>query len=362
MGHLTIVASGSGGHVLPGMSILEEAKKKGHTVSWVGTPNGIETQFLPKEIAYHTCLVQGLHGQNWRRYCAAPAQLKRAFWSSRQFLKAVGSDAVLCMGGYISGPAGLAARSLSIPLLIHESNCKPGWANRCLAPFSQMIFTGFPDVFSTHHSAQCVGNPLRHSFYKQFSDAKRPASQSLHVLVLGGSQGAMAINRITSDAVRLSLTQQTEVQPIQWWHQTGRPDFERQKAWYAAYPDAQVRLSSFIDKMGEAYRWADLVVCRAGAMTVSELAHTGKPAIFIPYPYLKDQHQAHNAHNLIDRGQGIILKQETDTGKKLNALLDRFMTSPNTLKAMSKPVSDKQSAAHLVVEAFMSLCHESTGA
>jgi UDP-N-acetylglucosamine--N-acetylmuramyl-(pentapeptide) pyrophosphoryl-undecaprenol N-acetylglucosamine transferase len=351
MKHLTIVASGSGGHVLPGISVLEAAREQGHVVSWVGTPNGIETQFLPDDVPYAACLVKGLHGQNWRRYLAAPGQLQRAFMQARRFLKQVKSDAVLCMGGYVSGPVGLAARSLSIPLLLHESNRTPGWANRCLAPLSKMVLTGFPGVLSRHPSVCYVGNPLRHSFYQQFDQAKRPESKTLHVLVLGGSQGAMAINRIVSETIDLIGCSGKLHQQISWWHQTGRPDYERQKAWYVAHPDASVRASDFIESMGEAYRWADLVVCRAGAMTVSELTHTGKPVVFIPYPYLKDQHQAYNAQYVLDRGQGVQLVQDSDTAQKLYDVLKDFVSDPQALRVMVRPVSRKQSAAQLVVDA-----------
>jgi UDP-N-acetylglucosamine--N-acetylmuramyl-(pentapeptide) pyrophosphoryl-undecaprenol N-acetylglucosamine transferase len=257
-------------------------------------------------------------------------------------------DVVLGMGGFVAGPGGLMAKLLGIPLIIHEQNRVPGTTNRLLAKIANRILEAFPDSFSREVKAECTGNPLRKQFLNRRDDSGRRSNQAIHILVVGGSQGAQVLNEVVPEAVR-------QLEDVRIKHQTGTAMFEQVKNRYEVL-GVNADVSAFIDDMVAAYQWADMVICRAGAMTVSEVAALGVPAIFIPLPHAIDDHQTANARYLTDAGAGVCLMQ-----KDLDAatLAEQITKMLKQLDAMSKTA--KQCARLDATEVVAGYCMAEAG-
>lgn len=330
--HVLIMAGGTGGHVFPALAVAEELRARGHAVTWLGTARGIEARLVPQaSIALETIGVTGLRGKGWRTLLAAPWRLVRALWQARAVLKRVQPQVVLGMGGFASGPGGLAAWLQGRPLVVHEQNAIPGLTNRSLARLAVTVLEAFPGSFPASRNAQAVGNPVRAALTNLPTPAQRFATRngSRRILILGGSQGARALNEIVPRALS-----ETNVS-CEVWHQTGA-DMEREVA--AAYVQygIQARVATFIDDMAAAYGWADLVVCRAGAMTVSEIAAAGVAAVFIPFPAAVDDHQTHNARVLEAAGAARIVQQRDLTHEMLANVLHELLQDRARLHRMAE--------------------------
>lgn len=312
-----VMAGGTGGHVFPGLAVAAELRRHEIPVVWLGAEGGMEQQLVPKHgIAFHGIRVQGVRGKGWRRKLRLPLDLAAAFLQARRVLRRERPRSVLSMGGYAAGPGGLAAAWLGVPLLVHEQNSIPGLTNRVLARLARQIFTGFPTAFAGR--GLWVGNPVRAEIAAIVAPEQRLAERTgpLRLLVLGGSQGARALNQLLPQ----TLAQMAPEQRPEVWHQCGARMLETAQA---AYREAGVsgRISAFIDDMAQAYAWADLVLCRSGALTLAEVAAAGVASLLVPYPYAVDDHQTANARWLVDVGAAELLPESALDASGLKARL-----------------------------------------
>ncbi len=308
-----IMAGGTGGHIFPGLAVAEALRAKGWQVQWLGAPNSMESRLVPpRGFELQTIDFSGVRGKGLVTLALLPLRLLKAFWQSIQVIRRVKPDVVVGLGGYISFPAGMMAVLLGKPLVLHEQNSVAGMANKVLARVADKVFTAFPQVFA---KGEWVGNPLRTEFLQQADPAARFAgrlagqSGPLNLLVVGGSLGAKALNDVVPQALaRIPLAKRPKV-----IHQSGEKQIDALRANYAA-AGVQATLTPFITNTAEAFAQADLIVCRAGASTVTEIAAVGAAAVFVPFPFAVDDHQTVNARFLSDQGAAKIVVQ-----KDLNA-------------------------------------------
>jgi len=297
------MAGGTGGHVFPALAVAGSLIEKGWQVSWLGTQKGLESRVVPENnIEIDWLSVAGVRGKGWSSKITAVLMLFKACAQARKILRQRKPDVVLGMGGFVAGPGGLMAKLLGIPLIIHEQNRVPGTTNRLLARLADQVLEAFPGSFNKKINAKCTGNPLRKAFLNLPETAERSIAQEIRLLVVGGSQGAQILNNVVPEAV-------AELKDIHVKHQTGAAMLEQVTERYKAL-GVHAEVNAFIEDMVAAYQWADIVICRSGAMTVSEVAAVGKPAIFIPLPGAIDDHQTANARYLTDSGAGLILLQK----------------------------------------------------
>lgn len=334
-----VMAGGTGGHVFPALAVADELRARGALINWLGTARGIETRLVPAaNIPLHFISVEGVRGRGVAGLLKAPFLIIYAVLQSLQIMRRIKPDVVIGFGGFASGPGGLAAVLSGIPLVIHEQNAVAGTTNRLLAKIARRILAAFPDAFigRSEPDVQVVGNPVRQQIQQLASPSVRYQTRidqqlPLRLLVVGGSLGAKAINELVPEAVsHLPLNVRPQI-----WHQTGKIHAEATTALYMKH-QVNAKVDAFIDDMAAAYAWADLVICRAGALTVSELMMTGVASILIPLPSAIDDHQTFNAKNLTDVGAGIALVQKDLTAAKLAALLLTELADRNHLKSMAE--------------------------
>lgn len=326
---ILIMAAGTGGHVFPALACAQEFKSRGYQVHWLGAGRGIECRVVPAAgIELHNISATGLRGKGVVKLLGAPWQLLRALWQAYFLLRRIKPVCVLGFGGYVTGPGGLAARLCRIPLVIHEQNAVAGTANRKLAGWAARICQAFPGVFSGD-KVTTTGNPLRAELMQAVTP-KTQINQPPRVLVLGGSLGAQALNQLLPPALALLPEQQRP----QVRHQAGDGHAEATARLYQqAGVTAQV--TAFIDDVAQAYVWADLVICRAGALTVSELALMGRAAFLVPLPQAIDDHQRKNAEFLVSNGAALLLEQHSTMPKDLARELGKVFEQEQTALSMS---------------------------
>jgi len=328
-----IMAGGTGGHVFPALAVAEELVARGVAVSWLGTRRGLEARVVPAAgYPLETMRVSGLRGKGALRLLLAPFMLLVALLQALVILLRLRPRAVLGMGGFASGPGGVIAWLLRRPLLIHEQNSVAGMTNRWLAPLAHTVMEAFPGSLPAKYRPLHTGNPVRREITRLPDPVERLAKRqgALRVLVVGGSLGAHALNT----AVPAAMTRLSSGKTVSVRHQTGAADLEAvTQAYAAAGVDAQV--SAFIDDMAAAYAWADLVICRAGALTVAELAVAGVAAILVPFPHATDDHQTGNARFLADAGAAILVPQQTLDPERLGLLLEDFAARREVLLEMA---------------------------
>lgn len=339
---IVIMAGGTGGHVFPALAVAQYLETQDWQVSWIGTHRGMEHRIVPaNNIEIDWLTVNGVRGKGFLALFKMPLMLIKSCLEARKILQIRKPDVVLGMGGFVAGPGGLMAKLMGIPLVIHEQNRVPGTTNRLLSGIANKVLQAFPDSFATAKSAIFTGNPLRKALTQQHSK-KQCHSDVLHILVIGGSLGAQRLNEVVPEALAL-LNRPVEVR-----HQTGTAMYQ---AVVQAYQEKllKAQVTEFIDDVLDAYTWADLVVCRAGAMTVSEVAALGVASILVPYPYAIDDHQTANAQYLADSGAGILLAQQQLTGA---FLAEQIIYCSTRLEAMAKAArqSAKMNATELVAE------------
>ncbi len=329
-----IMAGGTGGHVFPALAVAERLQAHGAPVVWMGTRRGLEATLVPKAgIPVEWIGVAGLRGKNLRQRLLTPIMLSQALWQAGTVLRRLRPPVVLGMGGFVSGPGGVMSRLLSIPLVVHEQNAIAGMTNRWLARIARRVMEAFPGTFSPERRATTVGNPVRASIAELPPPAERFAGRMgpRRLLVLGGSQGALALNQLVPQALaRLPESERPEV-----WHQAGG---QLHEAAQAAYREAGItaRLTPFIEDMAEAYGWADLVLCRAGALTIAELAAAGVGAVLVPFPFAVDDHQTANAHFLERDSAALVCQQAALTAERLVALLRELLSDRDRLLRMAE--------------------------
>ena len=350
-----IMAGGTGGHIFPGLAVAQALRERGWRVHWLGgtgTPTNpsMEIQLVPKQgFAFEALNFSGVRGKGFVTLAMLPWRLLRACWQSLRVLRRVKPDVVLGLGGYITFPAGLMSIWLGKPLVLHEQNSVAGMANKVLASMADRVFTAFPDVLKR---SQWVGNPLRRAFLDRPGPAERFAGRSgpLRLLVVGGSRGARALNDIVPRALALIPKDQRP----QVLHQSGVKQIDELRGNYAA-AGVLADLTPFIDHSAQAFADADLVICRAGAGTVTELAAVGAAAVLVPLPSAVDDHQTHNARFLVDQGAGWLLPQSELSPMSLAKLLQKTERSALMDCALRAKSLQKVTATERIVAACAEL-------
>jgi len=345
-----IMAGGTGGHVFPGIAIAQALNKEGIEVRWLGTQGGMEAEWVNNaQIPFVAISIKGLRGNGLIGWLKAPINVTRAWSQARTVMQQQQPDLVLGMGGFVCGPGGLAAKSLGIPLVLHEQNAIPGLTNKLLAPIAKKVITAFAqNKIHGKHVIQ-IGNPVRAGLE---AIPTVQAKEHCHLLVLGGSRGALALNETLPKALALL----PENQRPQITHQTGQKTLlQAQQAYQASQVEANV--VPFIDDMQKAYASADMVLCRSGALTVSELMATARPAIMVPYPHAVDDHQTSNAQALVELGGGEVIQQSDLTAEFLAEVLKRWCLDSTNRVAASKSIRHqaKQQATEQILEILIDL-------
>ena len=334
-----VMAGGTGGHIFPGIAVAEALRAKGWRVVWMGNPDGMEARIVPAR-GYETAWVRfgALRGKGLVRKLMLPINLLSGFWQALRELRRAKPDVVLGMGGYITFPGGMMAALLGRPLVLHEQNSVAGLANRVLARVADRVLTGFPDAFQ---KAAWVGNPVRAEIAEVAPPTERFDGREgpLRILVVGGSLGAAALNEAVPAALgRLPVEHRPSVV-----HQAGEKQIERLRM---AYSRARVEgdLRPFIDDMASAYAEADLVICRAGALTVAELAAVGAASLLVPFPHAVDDHQTGNARFLAEHGGAYLLPQTELNAERLAGILasidrPRLLQMAEHARALARPLA-----------------------
>lgn len=326
-----IMAGGTGGHVFPALAVADRLSRDGVSVVWMGTRAGIESRLVPAAgYPVEWISVAGLRRKGLLAWFKAPLAVMKAVLEALAALRRQRPAVVLGMGGFASGPGGIAAWLLRRPLVIHEQNAAAGLTNRLLSRLARCVLEAFPGTFPGGRFAKAVGNPVRSEIFECRRARQDGIPERPHLLVLGGSQGALALNEIVPAALaRMAPDARPEV-----WHQAGRT----LEAARRAYGDAQahIRLDGFIDDMATAYAWADLVICRSGALTVAELAAAGVPAILVPYPSAVDDHQTRNGAYLQRADAAVIIQQSALTPEGLQAHLETLLSDRDRLATMGR--------------------------
>ena len=314
-GPVLIMAGGTGGHVFPALAVADKLKEQGVAVVWLGTKKGIESRVVVEagyEIRWLS--VSGLRGKNKLSLILAPFKLLRACMQALKVIIEIKPVAVLGMGGFASGPGGLMAYVTRKPLLVHEQNAIPGLTNTLLSKMAGVVIESFPNSFKKKLSARLIGNPVRTGISKLPEPAQRLQDRrdDLNLLVVGGSLGAAILNNTIPEMMTLI----GEDKKVNVWHQTGERNINETQQLYKKL-NVEARVDAFINDMAEAYEWADVVVCRSGAMTVSELAMAGVASILVPYPFAVDDHQTANAMYLVNKDAAILMHQTQLNAERL---------------------------------------------
>lgn len=344
-----VMAGGTGGHIFPGLAVADSLRRQGVAVRWLGARGGMECDKVPAVgIELDVVDISGLRGKGAAGWVTGPFKLVRAVWQAFRLLGAHRPACAISFGGYAAGPGGLAAKLRGVPLLVHEQNRVPGMTNRTLARFASKVLQAFPGSWEERYGAETVGNPVRREVVELEDPETRLAGREgpLRILLTGGSQGALALNRLVPEALGLVAAEGIEFQVR---HQAGprwveetlaayekagidcrrgvsrdrEQAVDQQKTVAADAPPTggQAVVTDFIKDMASAYAWADVVVCRAGALTVSEVAAAGVAALFVPFPHAVDDHQTRNAEYLVENDAALLLQQsQTDARKLANVL------------------------------------------
>ncbi len=346
-----VMAGGTGGHIFPGLAVAEELRARGWRVHWLGTPGSMESRIVPPQgFAFEPIDFSGVRGKGLITLALLPMRLLRAFWQSVGVVRRVKPDVVIGLGGYVTFPGGMMAVLLGKPLVLHEQNSVAGLVNKVLAGVADRIFTAFPNVLK---KGVWVGNPLRAAFTRQAGPQERFAGRSgpLRLLVVGGSLGAKALNDIVPQAVALLPADQRPVVK----HQSGAAQIDALRANYEA-AGVEATLTPFIDDTATAFAEADLIVCRAGASTVTEIAAVGAAAVFVPFPFAVDDHQTTNAQFLVGQGGGWLVQQRDLTPQWLAEMLQKTERTTLMERALEAKSMQKTQATREVVTA----CEELT--
>ncbi|MFK8067111.1 MAG: undecaprenyldiphospho-muramoylpentapeptide beta-N-acetylglucosaminyltransferase [Gammaproteobacteria bacterium] len=327
---IMIMAGGTGGHVFPALAVADYLHEKEIPLLWLGTKKGLEARVVPE--ADHrllTLTISGVRGVGFLKLLIAPFKILLAVFQAIKIMINHRPAAVLGMGGFASGPGGIAAWLMRIPVVIHEQNAIAGMTNKYLAKIATRVFTAFPNTFDNRNE-QHVGNPVRASIVDLKKQTKN--NDQIRILIVGGSLGASSLNTIVPHALS-QITNKKEYE-LNIWHQTGQGGFDQTQKQYKALK-IKARVEPFLDDIDQAYGWADFVICRSGALTVSELAAAGLPSILVPYPHAVDDHQTMNAGYLVDADAAVIIPDSDLTKEKLASIINDWIDNPGKLIDMS---------------------------
>lgn len=349
-----IMAGGTGGHIFPGLAVAEALRHRNIPVRWLGAEGGMETRTVPEAgIELDLVAITGLRGKGVMRWIRMPLMLLKAVWQARRLLEANKPGCALSFGGYAAAPGGIAAWTKGIPVLVHEQNRIPGMTNRLLTKFARTVLQGFPGTFPPAMGAIDSGNPVRGDVAALEDPKTRLQGRQgpIRILVTGGSQGAQVLNLNVPAALKLlPASIEYEVR-----HQAGAKQVDEA---VRAYGDAGVSadIQPFIKDMAEAYAWADLVICRSGALTVAELAAAGVASVLVPFAYAVDDHQTRNAEYLSEAGAAIIVPQATLAAEPLANVLEPLLTDRGQLLSMS--LAARQKALPHAAETVAESCRQ----
>ena len=327
---LMVMAGGTGGHVFPALAVAKELRSRGVEITWLGTKRGLESTVIPaNDIAIEWVSVEALRGKGALSLQLSPFKLSRAMWQSASAIRRVQPDCILGMGGFVAGPGGLVARLLAKPLIVHEQNAVAGLTNKYLAKIANRVLTGFPEVSGLPSSAVWLGNPVRESIKATSANS----SNAVNVLIIGGSQGAHSFN--TKLPKVFKQVQQGGSSEFSIWHQSGKGRDHDVRSAYAEL-GVEAKVSEFIDDMADAYAWADLLICRSGAMTVAECCAASKPSLLVPYPFSAGDHQEKNAMTLVKVGAAKMLANQQIDQAVFVETLSALLSDKSTLKKMGQ--------------------------
>ncbi|MBT1446505.1 undecaprenyldiphospho-muramoylpentapeptide beta-N-acetylglucosaminyltransferase [Shewanella sp. JM162201] len=349
---LLVMAGGTGGHVFPALAVARKLAAEGWQVRWLGTADRMEARLVPQHgFDIDFIDIQGVRGNGLLRKLAAPVKILRSVLQARGVIQSFKPDVVLGMGGFASGPGGVAARLCGIPLVLHEQNAIAGMTNKILSRIASRVLCAFEGAFGT--AGETVGNPIREELVALGGAERETRTEALKVLVVGGSLGAKVFN----DLMPKVTSQLAKEQPVVVWHQTGRGNLDAvQQAYQELGQDGAVQVAEFIDDMEAAYRWADVVLCRSGALTVSELAAVGLPSILVPYPLAVDDHQTMNAKVLVDAGAAFLVPQPIATAE---LVADKLRLLGNDREELARMGKRARAAAVLdATEQVAGVCRE----
>ncbi|MEA3278827.1 MAG: undecaprenyldiphospho-muramoylpentapeptide beta-N-acetylglucosaminyltransferase [Pseudomonadota bacterium] len=336
---VAVMAGGTGGHVFPALAVANLLRDQGMEVFWIGTRRGLEARLVPAQgFSLEWISIEGLRGKGAKQVLAVPWRLLVALRQAAEILRRRRPSLVLGMGGFASGPGGLMARALGMPLVIHEQNQIPGLTNKWLSRIADRVFEAFPGSFPASRGAVACGNPVRPEIALLPPPVERLVGRTgpHRLLVLGGSLGAKVLNETVAFAVAtLPFERRPQIR-----HQAGERTLEAARSAYEA-AGVTAEVTPFIADMAAAYGWADLVVCRAGALTVSELAAAGVGSVLVPYPYAVDDHQTANARYLADVGAARLVPQTDLTPDSLGAILAELLADPKRLEAMAEAARNR---------------------
>lgn len=326
---IMILAGGTGGHVYPALAVAKMLADSGNQVFWMGTQKGLEARVVPaNNFEIDWLSVSGIRGKRGLSLVKAPFLLVYACIQAALILCRRKPHVVIGMGGFVSGPGGLMAWLMRVPLVLHEQNTIPGTTNRILASVANRVLEAFPGSFDQSVSAVCTGNPVRVEILQLYKETKNRPNKTPSVLILGGSLGARRLNEIVPRVIG-NLNRKVSV-----FHQSGPAMLESTKNAYRLLQiDATVK--PFVEDMPDVYQWADLVICRAGAMTVSELAIVGLPSILVPFPYAIDDHQTQNARYLVDAEAAILVPESQTMEEEMTNALAALISDPKRLRSMA---------------------------
>lgn len=356
---ILIMAGGTGGHVIPALAVATHLKKHHQfEVAWLGTKQGLEAKLVPANgITLHYLNINGLRGKGVLGWLKLPWTLGCSIIQSIRVIRKYKPHVILGMGGYASGPGGIACFLLRKPLVIHEQNSIAGMTNRYLAKVANKVLQAFPGTFKNSYHPFLTGNPVRVTISELKAPQQRWAErqQPLKLLVLGGSLGAHALNEVIVKTLPLfDKAERPEV-----WHQCGEKHLSATQQLYKELAQ-HAKVEAFIDDMAKAYAWADLVLCRAGALTIAELSAAGVGSILIPFPYAVDDHQTTNANYLVQSGAAILVTQATLTPDRLQQLLKPFIDEPQKCLIMAQAARRQyiDHATRRVAEHCIEACYE----
>lgn len=353
LSRVLIMAGGTGGHVFPALATARYLQQQGTEIEWLGTSAGIEARIVPDaKIKLHYIDVAGVRGQGVMRLLKAPLKIFHSIMQARAVIRAFKPDCVIGMGGFVTGPGGVAAFLSGVPLFIHEQNAIPGFTNRMLSHFARRVFQAFPGAFPQGRKVMTTGNPVRAEIAAIPAPEKRWQEHGgpVRLLVVGGSQGAVALNKVVPEAFALLDHQKFEI-----LHQTGQKDADPTRERYVAL-GIKANVTPFITDMAEAYAWADAVICRSGALTVSEIAAAGIGALLVPYPFAVDDHQTKNAEFLVNGGAAQLTQQKDLSAAKLAELISTHFSAREPLCEMAK--ASRKLAQPRATELLVNACVE----
>ncbi|MDD8060307.1 undecaprenyldiphospho-muramoylpentapeptide beta-N-acetylglucosaminyltransferase [Shewanella metallivivens] len=332
---ILVMAGGTGGHVFPALAVAKHLAEKGWQVRWLGTADRMEARLVPQHgFDIEFIDIKGVRGNGLIRKLAAPFKIIRSIIQAKAVINDFKPNVILGMGGFASGPGGVAGKLSGVPVVLHEQNAIPGMTNKLLSKIAKKVLCAFPNTFGSEvANVEVVGNPIRQELIVLGEQTKTAQVDALRILVVGGSLGAKVLN----DVMPAVVAQLSKQHSITVWHQVGKNNHAAVKASYQQLGQLDtVNVAEFIDDMEAAYRWTDVVVCRSGALTVSELAAVGLPSILVPYPHAVDDHQTVNASVLVDAGAGFLLPQTILNADNLAEKLQLFAEHREELAQMGR--------------------------